>query len=101
MASLRIIKRQKKREVFFLKYKKIRQDFRFHIKKLGESMEYKLSYQFKLQKLPKDSNVCRLRRRCFITGRGRGVYRTVGLCRHMFRFYTMCGDIPGIRKASW
>mgnify|MGYP001598252238 CR=1 FL=1 len=99
MASLRILTRQSRREVLVRKYKKTRDFLRQCIKK--NSIKEKLENQFLLQKLPKDSNPCRLRRRCFVTGRGRGVYRTVGLCRNMFRFYAMCGDIPGIRKASW
>lgn len=101
MASLRIVNRQKKREFLVKKYKKIRDNLRIQVKNSSFTIKEKLHVQFLLQKLPKDSNPCRLRRRCFITGRGRGVYRTVGLCRNMFRLYAMNGDIPGIRKSSW
>ena len=54
-----------------------------------------------LQKLPRNSAPTRLRNRCFVTGRGRGVYRKYGLCRNMFRQMALEGKIPGIRKASW
>lgn len=54
-----------------------------------------------LQKLPRNSSPTRLRNRCSITGRGRGVYRKFGLCRNMFRQLALEGKIPGIRKASW
>ncbi len=101
MASLRIIKRQRKRELLTLKYKKVRDKLRLLSKDLTLTFIEKLKFQFLLQKLPKDSNFCRLRRRCFITGRGHGVYRAVGLCRNMFRHYAMIGDIPGLRKSSW
>lgn len=54
-----------------------------------------------LQKLPRNSAEVRLRRRCLMTGRGRGVYRKFGLCRNMFRQLALEGKIPGIRKSSW
>lgn len=54
-----------------------------------------------LQKLPRNSSPSRVRHRCLVTGRGRGVYRKYGLCRNMFRQLALDGKIPGIRKASW
>jgi small subunit ribosomal protein S14 len=54
-----------------------------------------------LQKLPRNSSPTRVRTRCSVTGRGRGVYRKFGLCRNMFRQMALEGKIPGIRKASW
>ena len=53
-----------------------------------------------LQKLPRNSSPSRVRQRCLVTGRGRGVYRKYGLCRNMFRQLALDGKIPGIRKAS-
>lgn len=54
-----------------------------------------------LQKLPRNSSPVRVRNRCLITGRGKGVYRKFGLCRNMFRLLALEGKIPGMRKASW
>lgn len=54
-----------------------------------------------LQKLPRNSSPTRVRNRCNMTGRGRGVYRKFGLCRNVFRQLALQGKIPGIRKASW
>lgn len=54
-----------------------------------------------LQKLPRNSSPSRVRNRCSLTGRGRGVYRKFGLCRNVFRQLALEGKIPGIRKASW
>lgn len=101
MASLRLIKRQKKRAFLVSKYWKKREELRIRLRKSDVSSSEKQEVQNVFQKLPKDSNLCRLRNRCFLTGRGRGVYRTVGLCRNMFRYYAMRGDIPGVRKSSW
>lgn len=54
-----------------------------------------------LQKLPRNSAANRVRNRCVLTGRGRGVYRKYGLCRNQFRQLALEGKIPGIRKSSW
>ncbi len=55
----------------------------------------------KLQKLPRDSSPARVRNRCELTGRPRGVYAKFGLGRNKLREATMRGDVPGLRKASW
>ena len=54
-----------------------------------------------LQKLPRNSAPTRLRNRCNVTGKGRGVYRKFGLCRNVFRQFALEGKIPGMTKASW
>ena len=43
----------------------------------------------------------RLRSRCEITGRPRGVYSKFGLGRSKLREAVMRGDVPGMVKASW
>ena len=54
-----------------------------------------------LQKLPRDASPVRLRNRCRLTGRPRGVFRKFGLGRSKLRDIAMRGEIPGITKASW
>ena len=58
-------------------------------------------YRLKLEKLPKNSNRIRVRNRCNVTGRPRGVYRKFGLSRITFRELASKGMIPGVSKASW
>ena len=55
----------------------------------------------KLQKLPRNGNMNRVRNRCELTGRPRGVYRDFKLCRNKFRELANNGLIPGVTKASW
>ena len=43
----------------------------------------------------------RLRNRCKLTGRPRGVYKKFGLSRGKLREFAMNGEIPGVTKASW
>lgn len=55
----------------------------------------------KLQKLPRNANPNRVRNRCELTGRPRGVYRDFKLSRNKFRELANNGLIPGVTKASW
>ena len=54
-----------------------------------------------LQKFPKNSASVRLNRRCFISGRSKGVYRHFGLSRQVFREMAHQGLLPGVKKSSW
>lgn len=67
--------------------------------KLNEDDRY--NARLALQDLPRDSSPVRLRNRCSLTGRPRGVYSKFGLGRNKLREIAMSGKIPGIIKASW
>lgn len=54
-----------------------------------------------LAKLPRDSSPTRLKNRCELTGRPRGVLRKFKLSRIAFRELAHKGQIPGVKKASW
>lgn len=43
----------------------------------------------------------RIRLRCKLCGRPRGVYRKFGACRICIRKFGSDGLIPGLKKASW
>lgn len=55
----------------------------------------------KLDKLPKNSSLTRVRNRCVFTGRGRGVYQLFKMSRLCFRELASSGLLPGVKKASW
>lgn len=101
MAKRCMIEKEKRREKLVKHYSDRRTELREIIRSHSSSMEEKMEAQSKIQSLPKNSNRCRLRNRCLITGRSRGVYRKFGLARHKLREYAMEGLIPGLRKASW
>ena len=65
------------------------------------SPEDRYEARLKLQRLPRDSSPVRLRNRCALTGRPRGVYSKFGLGRSKLRDIAMRGEIPGVIKASW
>ncbi len=65
------------------------------------SEEDRFAARQKLQQLPRDASPTRLRNRCKLTGRPRGVFRKFGLGRNKLRDIAMRGEIPGVVKASW
>lgn len=101
MARLCKKEKDKRQRKLVSKYKDIRDELRSKIRDADLSFEEKLVAQAKMQSLPRDSNKVRLRNRCLVTGRSRGVYRKFGLARNKLREYAMNGLIPGLRKASW
>jgi small subunit ribosomal protein S14 len=101
MAKTSIIERQKKREVTVKKYAKKRAELKAIILDVNLSDDDRWEAQLSLQKLPRNASPVRLRNRCALTGRPRGVYRKFGLGRNKLREATMRGDVPGLRKASW
>lgn len=51
--------------------------------------------------VPRDSAATRIRNRCALTGRPRGVLRHFRLNRVLFRQLAGEGLLPGVHKASW
>lgn len=101
MSKKCMVEREKKREHLSRKYAAKRAILKKSAVDLSLSYEDRAEAQLKLQALPRNSSLTRARNRCRITGRPRGVYRKVGLCRNKFREHAMVGDIPGLVKSSW
>ncbi|MDC8444798.1 MAG: 30S ribosomal protein S14 [Nitrosomonas sp.] len=101
MAKLSIINRNLKRQETVLKFSKIRKELLAIINDLSLSEDERFEARLKLQGLPRNSSPVRLRNRCALTGRPRGVYAKFGLGRSKLRDIAMSGKIPGITKASW
>ncbi|HEU5177642.1 MAG TPA: 30S ribosomal protein S14 [Burkholderiales bacterium] len=101
MAKLAVVLREKKRRLTVAKYKARRQALLDVIRSAKASDEDRDAARAKLQKLPRDASPSRLRNRCAITGRPRGVYRKFGLGRSKLRDLAMRGEVPGVIKASW
>ncbi|MDY0137330.1 MAG: 30S ribosomal protein S14 [Thiomicrospira sp.] len=101
MAKLSMIEREKKRAKVVEKYAEKRAALKKMSVDLSLSAEERMDAMDKLAKLPRNASPVRQQRRCKITGRPHAVYRKFGLSRNMLRLYTMQGDVPGLRKASW
>jgi small subunit ribosomal protein S14 len=63
--------------------------------------EERFAARLKLAELPRNSAPSRIRNRCELTGRSRGNYRKVKMCRIKLRELASHGMIPGMVKSSW
>ena len=100
MAKKSMVEREKKRQRLVLKYRDKRRDLLNAIK-TSNSFSETLILQKKLQKIPLNSAVNRLRNRCWKTGRSPAVYGDFGLSRHELREMAHTGLLPGVVKSSW
>jgi small subunit ribosomal protein S14 len=101
MAKTSMVNRDIKREKLAKQYAAKRDALKKIISSQNASYEEKADAVIKLQKLPRDSSPVRLRNRCALTGRPRGVYRKFGLARNKLRDLALKGEVPGVIKASW
>jgi small subunit ribosomal protein S14 len=101
MARLSVVLRQQKRVKIVAKFKARRAELIEIMQDSRASDEAKDEARAKFQKLPRDSSPVRLRNRCALTGRPRGVYRKFGLGRSKLRDLALKGEVPGVVKASW
>lgn len=101
MAKTSMVNRDIKRAKTVKKYAAKRAELKRSAVDPKLSYEDRAQAQSKLQKLPRDASPSRMRNRCELSGRPRGVYAKFGLGRNKLREATMRGDVPGLRKASW
>ncbi|WP_029075460.1 30S ribosomal protein S14 [Kaistia adipata] len=64
-------------------------------------LEERFQARLKLAELPRNASATRIRNRCEVTGRPRGVYRKLKMSRIALRELGSLGLIPGLVKSSW
>ena len=101
MSKVAVINRDLKRRETVKKFAVYRAELFVIINGANVSDEERYSARIKLQMLPRNASPVRLRNRCILTGRPRGVYSKFGLGRTKLRDIAMSGEIPGMIKASW
>ena len=101
MAKTALVNREKKRRATVRKFAARRAELLAIINNSRVSDEDRTEAREKFQRLPRNSSPVRLRNRCSLTGRPRGVFRKFGLGRSKLREIAMRGEIPGVIKASW
>jgi small subunit ribosomal protein S14 len=101
MAKLALTLRNQKRKKMVEKFKAKRASLLEVMQDPRATDEAKEAARDKFQKLPRDSSPVRIRSRCALTGRPRGVYRKFGLGRNKLRDLALKGEVPGVIKASW
>jgi small subunit ribosomal protein S14 len=100
MAKKSMIEREKKRQGLVAKYAVKRTALKEQFAS-AETQEEKMDLHRQIQRLPRNSAQCRVRNRCWVTGRSRGFYRDFGLSRHVLREMAHEGLLPGVTKSSW
>ena len=101
MAKTCLIEREQKRRDTVKKYAAKREALTAIINDATASAEARREARQKLQSLPRNSSPVRLRNRCALTGRPRGVFSKFGIARGKLRELMMRGEVPGVTKASW
>ena len=101
MAKQSSIQKNLNRKNIVKKFYNKRQSLKKEMMKKDLTIEERFKIQAKLNELPRDSSKIRVRNRCRLTGRTRGVYRKFGLSRIKIRELSMSGALPGVAKSSW
>lgn len=101
MAKTCMIERERKRREMVAKYATKRLELCAIVNDGSASAADRVDARLKLQGLPRNSSPVRLRNRCALTGRPRGVFSKFGIGRSKLRELMMRGEVPGVTKASW
>jgi small subunit ribosomal protein S14 len=101
MAKTAVINRNEKRRKTVKKFEVKRTALLAIINDFKQPEDERMAARLQLQRLPRNASPTRVRNRCKLTGRPRGVYRKFGLGRNKLREIAMRGEIPGMTKASW
>jgi small subunit ribosomal protein S14 len=101
MAKLALINREQKRRKTVAKFAVKRAALLEIANDAQRGDDERAEARAAFQLLPRNASPVRLRNRCRLTGRPRGVFRKFGLGRNKLREIAMRGEIPGLTKASW
>ena len=101
MAKTSSIQKNLKRIKLVKKFFKKRKELKEIISNKKLPIDERFNAQLKLAKLPRNSAKVRIRNRCEMTGRPRGVYRKLRISRIALRELASKGIIPGMTKSSW
>ncbi|WP_334128625.1 30S ribosomal protein S14 [Sneathiella sp.] len=101
MAKKSAVEKNQKRSRMVAQYAAKRAELKAISKNEELPQEERFAARLKLAALPRNSSKTRLRNRCELTGRPRGVYRKLKLSRIGLRDMASNGQIPGMVKSSW
>lgn len=101
MAKVSSIKKNEKRKKLSQSLHNKREKLKNKIYDKNISLEERFSLVMSLAQLSRNSSATRIRNRCELTGRPRGVIRKFGISRNKLRELSGIGLVPGIIKSSW
>jgi small subunit ribosomal protein S14 len=101
MAKLSSVQKNNRRARMAANKSETRKALKSVIMNRDASFEERINAVHKLAEMPRNSAKVRVRNRCLLSGRPRGVYRKFKLSRIALRELGSQGLIPGLIKASW
>ena len=101
MAKTSSIEKNKRRRKLVAQYAGKRKRLKAVADDMTKASEERFAARLKLAEMPRNSSKTRIRNRCEVTGRPRGYYRKLRLCRNQLRELASMGMIPGMTKSSW
>ena len=101
MAKKSAIQKNLKRKLMSQRDAKKRAELKDIVRNLSLPAEERFTAQLKLSAMPRNGAKVRIRNRCALSGRPRGVYRKFELSRVALRELASTGYIPGMVKSSW
>ena len=101
MAKKSAIEKNRRRRRIVAKFSAKRNTLRAIANDQKLPAEERFEARLKLSQLPRNSAPTRIRNRCEMTGRPRGVYRKYKMSRISLRDLASTGRIPGMVKSSW
>ena len=101
MAKTSSVEKNNRRRRLAAQYAEKRKRLKAIADDLKQPAEERFAARLKLAEMPRNSSATRIRNRCEITGRARGYYRKLKMCRNQLRDLASQGLIPGMVKSSW
>ncbi len=101
MAKTSSVEKNNRRRKLAAQYAAKRKRLKALANDLKRPAEERFAARLKLAELPRNSSPNRVRNRCEVTGRARGYYRKLKMCRNQLRELASQGLIPGMVKSSW
>jgi small subunit ribosomal protein S14 len=101
MAKKSSIEKNNRRRKLAKQFAGKRAELKRRAKDKSLSQEDQFAARLKLAELPRNSSAVRVRNRCEVSGRPRGVYRKLKVSRIALRDLGNNGMIPGLVKSSW
>ena len=101
MAKVSSVKKNERRKKLSQSLLNKREKLKSKIYDKNTPLEERFALVMSLAQLPRNSSVTRIRNRCELTGRPRGVIRKFGVSRNKLRELSGRGLVPGVIKSSW
>ncbi len=101
MAKMSSVNKNQNRKQMVARDSKKRAALKAVVSDRDAAPEDRFAATLKLAEMPRNGAKIRVRNRCALTGRPRGVFRKFKLYRNMLRQLAQHGELPGIVKSSW